>query len=158
MPDLLKELHEALLAADSATEVLERLYGPPVVAQIVACAPMMPTAEQRRRLCLGPLEPWAHRRVVLAAQGQAVSHADLWYVPHRLHPEMVEALRTSDRPFGKVVRTLRPRRTTLFSRLSSPREPPALEHRALLAIEGQGAWLPIAEVHERYGAEVPPAS
>jgi len=148
--DVLAALHAALLASNSATEVLERLFGAPVVALRVPCAPQAPTEEQRARLQLRASEPWSHRRVLLSAGGLALSRADLWYVPHRLRLEMVDALETTDRPFGHVVRPLMPRRRTLYARLAGPSEAPGLEHRALLTIAAEAGVLPIAEVHERY--------
>jgi chorismate-pyruvate lyase len=150
--DLLPALHAALLASHSATEVLERFFGAPVMALRLPGAPLPPTQEQRGRLLLATSEPWAHRRVALSSRGRTLSHADLWYVPGRLDAAMVEALETTDRPFGHVVRPLMPHRTTLSACLSEAgsSEAVGLEHRALLTVAAGAGRLPIAEVHERY--------
>lgn len=142
----IEALHKALLEADSATAVLERLLGTPISIRRLDGPAIPPSPEQRTRLQLEDATPWVHRRVVLLSGGDILSEADLWYSPARLTPAMIEALATTNIPFGRVVQNLHPKRTTLLAKAGAPGSPIALEHHALLTAAGH----PIAEVHERY--------
>ncbi len=135
-------LNTALLASDSATEVLERLCGDAVTVRHVTPDP---TAAAPR--VLQAATPILHRRVALCCGDLVLSNADLWFVPARLPDGMVRALAETDQPFGHVVRGLGLRRRTLETRAWQPGGEVALEHRAVLA-EPSGA--PVAEVWERY--------
>jgi hypothetical protein len=143
------QLHEALLASPSATEVLRHLFGGPVIARRLPCDPLALSPLQHSYLGPTAAEPACHRRVILLAAGRAVSEADLWYVPARLAPGMAAALRNSETPFGEVVRPMAPTRHTLAARVCDPGEPHALEHEAVLR-RADGAA--IALVAERYPA------
>jgi hypothetical protein len=79
-----------------------------------------------------------------------LSEADLWFVPSRLLPDMVQALASTDTPFGRIVGPLRPRRITIDAVHHAAPSPVGLEHRALLV----AAIGPIGEVHERYPASL----
>ena len=145
----MRQLHEALLASPSATEVLRHLFGGPVLARRLPCDPMALSPLQHFHLGPTAAEPACHRRVILLAAGRAVSEADLWYVPARLAPGMATQLRDSETPFGEVVRPMAPTRHTLAARICPPSEPHALEHEAILR-RADGAA--IALVAERYSA------
>jgi chorismate-pyruvate lyase len=147
-PPTIQQLHEALLASPSATEVLGRLFGGPVVIRRLPCEPPALTPSQHAYLQPTAREPVRHRRVILLAAGQAVSEADLWYVPARLLPGMEATLHSTDTPFGAVVQPMAPTRQTLAARICAAGEPYGLEHEALLrAADGT----PFALVAERYG-------
>ncbi len=135
-------LHAALLAADSATAVLERLCGGPI--RIRRCQAATPTP-------LSPslaAPPALHRRVELVFGATILSNADLWYRPDLLPPAMARAIAETDTPFGRVVQGLGLRRRTLASRIGTPGEAACLEHRAILVTT---AGEIVAEVFERYG-------
>jgi hypothetical protein len=143
------QLHDALLASPSATEVLRHLFGGPVLARRLPCDPLALSPLQHFHLGPTQAEPACHRRVMLLAAGRAVSEADLWYVPARLAPGMADALRVTETPFGDVVRPMAPTRHTLAARICDPGEPHALEHEAVLR---RGDGVAIALVAERYPA------
>jgi chorismate-pyruvate lyase len=142
-----RQLHAALLTSPSATEVLRCLFGGPVLARRLPCDPMALSPLQHSYLGPTATEPACHRRVILLAAGRAVSEADLWYIPARLRPGMEETLRTTETPFGEVVRPMAPTRHTLAARICDPGEPYALEHEAVLRGADGAA---IALVAERY--------
>jgi hypothetical protein len=144
-----QQLHEALLASPSATEVLRHLFGGPVLARRLPCDPMALTPLQHFHLAPTTTEPACHRRVILLAAGRAVSEADLWYVPARLAAGMAAQLRDSETPFGEVVRPMSPTRHTFAARICDAGEPHALEHEAVLRRADGTA---IALVAERYPA------
>jgi hypothetical protein len=130
--------------------VLERFFGGPIDVRRLAAAPAAPTLAQRNRLALDAATPWAHRRVQLVSAKTVLSEADLWFVPSRLAPDMVQALARTDTPFGRIVSPLNPRRTTIAAMLCTPPSAVGLEHRALLVAQAG----PIAEVYERYPASL----
>ncbi len=135
-------LNAALLASDSATEVLERLCGKAVTVRHLAPNEPAPTPT-----VLHAAGIILHRHVALCCGCLVLSHADLWFVPARLPDGMVRTLAETDLPFGNVVRGLGLRRHTLRALELPPGSAVALEHRAMLtAPSGQ----PIAEVWERY--------
>ena len=135
-------LNAALLASDSATEVLERLCGDAVTVRHLT--PDTPAATPT---VLQAATPLLHRHVALCCGSLVLSQADLWFVPARLPPGMVRALAETDVPFGHVVRGLGLRRRTLQVCELPPGGPVALEHRAVLA---EPSGQPVAEVWERY--------
>ncbi len=140
------DLHAALLAADSATAVLAQMFGGPV--RVRRRLPDVSAGDGRpAELMAAADEAVTWRRVHLLGRGRPLSDADLWYVAARLPPGLARRLKGSAQPFGRVVRGLGLRRTTLSSRLCRPGEPFALEHRALLSVPG---GRPVAVVQERY--------
>ena len=146
-PWSIARLHAALLAADSATEVLERACGGPILVRRLA-----PDAESRdpailAHLQAGPDAPVTLRTVQLLHNGVVLSDARLWYVASRLPADIATCLAHTAQPFGRVVSRLRLRRTTLAARICNPGEPYALDHQAVLTDpDGQ----PIALVREQY--------
>lgn len=158
-PARLAALNAALARHGSATVALERwcrTHGAPPGARIVAQrlhgAAEAPTADQRRRLGVGPTEPVRHRRVRLTCAGRVLSEADNWYVPGRLTRGMNRLLERTETPFGRAVQGLRFRRRVLAVELlwaPGQARPPAhvLRHRALL-VRADGA--PLSEVVETY--------
>ncbi|GAA0745526.1 hypothetical protein CA233_02985 [Sphingomonas sp. ABOLD] len=139
-------LSRDLLASPTATALLERRCGAPVVAEVDRTAQKDPTPEQRTRLGIGPDERVVYRSVVLSCAGVALSVAENWYVPARLTPEMNAALEQGDTPFGAVIRPLHPHRKPLEQVLGGV-APYVLRHRALV-LDGEGRAL--AEVVENY--------
>ncbi len=135
-------LNAALLASDSATDVLERLCGGAVTVRHLT--PDTPAAVPT---VLQAATPILHRHVALCCGGLVLSHADLWFVPARLPEIIVRTLAETDLPFGHVVRGLGLRRRTLQARELPPGGPVALEHRAELT---EPSGQPVAEVWERY--------
>lgn len=122
---MLQSLELALVTHDSATLVLDdwcvRHHLAPAGTQIVAERQAEPeriaSPEIRATLGVGPDEPVRHRLVHLRCGGLILSVAENWYVPARLTPEMNRALDSTDISFGRVVRPLNFRRTTLGSRI-----------------------------------------
>lgn len=176
-------LNGRLLASRSATATLEawcREHGladpPTVVATRVNQNEKPPTEQQRAELQVGPDEPVRYRSVLLSCGERQLSHAENWYVPSRLTPEMNHALDTTNTPFGKVVAPLQPTRTTqdmrqLWEVLPDGWESrPAAElrdwaarhqdviryvedremFRHVAVLSRRGDNLPIAQVHETY--------
>lgn len=174
---LLQTLNADLLSHDSATATLERwcdahhLASPARVVAIRVLQPeKAPSPQQRGELAVTPAEPIRYRRVRLTCGPRVLSEADNWYVPGRLTPEMNRLLETTDAPFGKVVRPLQFKRTTLSAVLLWSPLPDAweisgaagkmtdgsmpaalLEHRALLALPN---GTPISEVVETYTNQI----
>jgi hypothetical protein len=127
--------------------------------------------DDRAALGAAPGEEVRYRRVQLACGDRVLSEADNWYRPGQLTPEMIEALETTDTPFGTVVSPLRFQRRTLSSRLmfqpmadpprglfARPRKngplvvpPHVLEQRALL-VKPDGT--PFSLVVENYTGEI----
>jgi len=162
-------LNAEILAATSATAVLEKWCAvhhladeAKIVAEPVLDAPpKTPTAEQRQRLGVGPDEPIKYRHVRLRCGAHVFSEADNFYVPSRLTPEMNAALETTDTPFGKVVKPLKPYRRTFaaqnfWSAAQAPKEggklaiPPKLfEHRAVLYSSENVPFSEVDEVYQR---------
>jgi hypothetical protein len=118
---LIQTLNAEILASRSATFTLEKWCGdhqlsgaaePKIVARQVAPKERPVTAEQRRRLDVGPGEEVKVRHVQLLCGDRVFSEADNWYVPARLTPEMNRLLETTTTPFGKAVQDLHPYRRT----------------------------------------------
>ena len=121
---VIETLRERLLAGPSATAVLEAWCAerglsddPRLVARRVAGADNPLTALQRQRLGLAADEPVRYRRVRLTCGSHVLSEADNWYVPSRLTAEMNATLDTTETPFGRVVRPLKPTRSNLGLRI-----------------------------------------
>jgi len=165
---LIASLRSRILAAHSATFALESWCAdhklaadPHLVAERLAVPDKPLTAAQRVRLAIGPDEPVRYRRVRLACGGRVLSEADNWYVPARLTPEMNATLDGTRTPFGRVVRSLAPVRSTVAVRGPSrdvapgPTDP-LFEVDAVLST---GAGQPFCEVVETYlGSALPQAS
>ena len=142
-------LRRALLAANSATAVLQRRCAEPIRAEVDRAGRKPATAGKRADLGVGPAEPVAYRSVVLKCGAVALTNAENWYVPARLTPGINAAL-AGDTPFGAAIRPLAPSRRTLG--IATRREdasvaPHALRQRAIV-LDGQGR--PLAEVIENY--------
>lgn len=173
---LIQTLNAELLASRSATQTLEawcrdhRLAdAPAIVAEREHGPERAATAEQRRRLEVSDREDIKYRRVQLRCGAQTLSHADNWYVPGRLTPEMNRQLETTTTPFGRVVASLEPYRRTFavtilwaplpdaWDRHSRPAEtttplviPDALfEHRAILYTRDHRPFSEVVEVYQR---------
>ncbi|WP_156453803.1 MULTISPECIES: hypothetical protein [Methylobacterium] len=161
-------LRARILAAPSATAVLEAWCAerglapePRLVAQRLPAPEKPPSAEQRRRLGVGPDEPVRYRRVRLACGAHVLSEADNWYVPSRLTPEMNRALDETDAPFGRVVRPLAPVRRNIGLRLLEHAARPGRDTPlfAVDAVLASAAGQPVCEVAETYlGAVLGPGA
>ncbi|MDO7840857.1 hypothetical protein [Sphingomonas immobilis] len=184
---MLQALELALVTQDSATLVLDdwcakHHLAPPgskVIAERQPGAEKPAPADVRASLHVGADEPIRHRLVALRCGGHTLSIADNWYVPSRLTPEMNRQLDSSDISFGRIVRPLDFRRTTLSSQIlwkplpddwdstaPSPRDtraklaipPRVIENRAVLVLPD---GTPFSHVVENYTGEVlavaPPA-
>ena len=177
---LMQTLNAEILAGWSATQRLEQwcrdhrmASDPAIVAHVIAGVNKPAAAEQLQRLEVASGAELKFRQVELRCGSHVFSHADNWYVPARLTPDMNRLLETGDTPFGSVVQALKPTRRTfavtmLWSPLPAgweqaprPRGPsgparalelPAdlFEHRAVLYTSNQ----PFSEVHERYQREL----
>ncbi|MDF2384717.1 hypothetical protein JMG10_24810 [Nostoc ellipsosporum NOK] len=147
--DPAEALRQELLAAGSATAVLQRRCAVPIRAEVDRAERKSPTAEQRAHLEVGPDEPVAYRSVVLRCGAAALSIAENWYVPARLTPEMNAAL-AGDAPFGAVIRPLAPSRRTLgiATRREDASVAPDVVRQRAIVLDGQGR--PLAEVVENY--------
>ncbi|HKH81862.1 MAG TPA: hypothetical protein VKA03_09715 [Methylovirgula sp.] len=174
---LMETLNASLLASNSATDTLQDwCAGHHMAADATIHAHLLRdvqkpiSAADRQRLEIGAHEPVIYRRVELACGDHILSRADNWYVPARLTPAIDRALETSDIPFGRAVKSLRPRRQTfavliLWRPLAEGWEmappadhpdsklvvPPVLfEHRAVVYAYGK----PISEVDESYTSDI----
>ncbi|NYT42978.1 hypothetical protein HZY97_19545 [Sphingomonas sp. R-74633] len=146
--DPAEDLRRVLVAARSATAVLQRRCAHPIRAEVDRVQKPA-TPEQRAHLEVGPAEPVVYRSVALKCGAVSVSIAENWYVPARLTPAMNAAL-AGDAPFGAVIRPLAPSRRTLG--IATQREdrsvaPYVVRQRALV-LDGQGH--PLSEVIENY--------
>lgn len=159
----LEEFEAVLARHDSATLALEEwcaLRGiadaPRVTARTLSQSMKVDeraaSAAIRDHLAAAPDEAMAMRHVRLSCGPAVLSEAWNWFVPARLTPEMKDALRLSDMPFGKVVAPLKFRRKSL-SRVAGPADNcPAgtiSTHRAMLVLpDGR----PLAYLVECYTA------
>ena len=102
----------------------------------------------------------ATRRVLLTCGPCILSKATIVYRDYLLPNDLRSQLRSTDFPFGEVVKSLNPSRRTTFAnliyapRIAAPREPifpftPILELHATVTTKNHG---PIARVREVYGA------
>lgn len=110
----LQAFHHRLLAEPSATAVLEHWCGG-VPVQVVKRpgASRRPPPPLLAHLAAAADEPVAYRQVALVCAGKTVSEAENWYLPGRLEADMHHALAQSDRPFGRIVKSLDFLRETL---------------------------------------------
>jgi hypothetical protein len=115
---LIDTLNVRLLAAScTATEVLDKwcadhkLASEPVVhARQISGLEKPVSPEQRQRLQVGNDEEVTYRHVELTCGGHILAEADNWYVPSRVGAEINHVLTTTDTPFGRAVRDLKPMR------------------------------------------------
>nr|WP_245516072.1 hypothetical protein [Ancylobacter aquaticus] len=181
---LVQTLNADLLANASATLTLDRWCAahrlaaqPVIVADRVRGQDKPADAEIRALLNVDANEPVRYRRVRLTCGERVLSEADNWYLPDRLTPAMNETLETTDTSFGRVVKPLDFRRTTLASRLlwqplpegwamGTPLPPagpgalefPAflLEHRAVLTLPDGTPFSALVESYTRQVLAFPP--
>ena len=121
---LIQTLRAEILATPSATATLEAWcrdhdLAPDhrIVARRLPGPGPAPTAGQRQRLETTAGDEIRYRRVQLLCGNRVLSHADNWYVPNRLSPDMNRLLMTTDQPFGRVIEPLKPYRVTLGATL-----------------------------------------
>lgn len=174
---LVQTLNADLLSHASATLTLDRWCAahrlaekPVIVADRVHGQDKPAGAEIRALLKVDADEPVRYRRVRLTCGDRVLSEADNWYLPARLTPAMNETLETTDTSFGRVVKPLDFRRTTLAARLlwqplpegwamGTPLPPPGpgplampdflLEHRAVLTLPDGTPFSALVESYTR---------
>lgn len=183
---LLQTLNAELLSNPSATLTLDRWCAahrlaakPTIVADRVRGQDKPASPEIRALLKVDADAPVNYRRVRLTCGDKVLSEADNWYLPALLTPAMNATLETTDTSFGRVVKPLDFRRTTLGARLlwqplpedwamgaplppagAAPLAFPAfvLEHRAVLTLPD---GTPFSALVESYTGETlafpPPA-
>jgi hypothetical protein len=118
---LIESLNARLLTCScTATEVLDKWCAdhkladdPFIHARRSAGVEKPISPEQRQRLHLGPEEEVTYRHVQLTCGGHVLVEADNWYVPSRVGAEINRVLTTTDTPFGRAVRDLKPIRENL---------------------------------------------
>jgi hypothetical protein len=118
---LIETLNARLLTCScTATEVLDKwcadhkLAKDPVIhARRITGTEKPISPEQRQRLQVGPEEEVTYRHVELTCGGHVLVEADNWYVPSRVGAEINRVLTTTDTPFGRAVRDLKPIRENL---------------------------------------------
>jgi chorismate-pyruvate lyase len=146
VPAEIAQLQSALLAASSATAVLQAHCPADRIRAVRKRtvgknAPPSITA----RLALTGAETVRYRRVRLMCGKALYSDADNWYVPERLTPAMNSLLNESEVPFGRVIAPLKATRQTLAVRQGHGRGIVVIE--AVLTSE---AGAPLSGVIERY--------
>ncbi len=130
------------------------------------------SAEQRKRLQIGPEEEVIYRHVELSCRGRVLVEADNWYVPSRVGADINRVLTATDTPFGRAVERLKPKRENLsveffwkplpggWEKEPSPADRPGEElvipwqlfqHRAVIY---DGEHVPFSEVQEIFTREV----
>jgi chorismate-pyruvate lyase len=159
---LMRRLSERILSANSATEELERWCCERGISRghLVAVCTRDTRPEFLDDESLEALHTYAHakpefRRVQLKTDAIVLVDALNWYFPTRLTPEICEVLRNTNVPFGRAIRTLRPRRHTFLIRQSTAEQiaasadqtETAFEHHAIVFREDR---VPVAVVHERF--------
>lgn len=155
----LEEFEAVLRRHDSATLALEEWCGmrgiasPAKITARTLHAPREATpAGLSVRLALGPGETPALRNVKLSCGPDVLSVAWNWYVPARLTPQMNEALRSTNVPFGKVVADLnfrrRPLATVAGPAENCPRDTISTHQAMLVLPDGR----PLAYLVECYTA------
>ncbi len=113
---LIETLNARLLCAScTATGVLDKwcadhkLASEPIVhARRIKGLETPASPEQRQRLKTGPDEEIIYRHVELVCGPHILAEADNWYVPSRVGAETNHLLTTTDIPFGRAVRDLKP--------------------------------------------------
>ncbi|WP_018389359.1 hypothetical protein [Ancylobacter sp. FA202] len=181
---LVQTLNADLLSHASATLTLDRWCAahrladkPIIVADRVRGQDKPAGAEIRALLKVDAQEPVRYRRVQLRCGDKVLSEADNWYLPARLTAAMNETLETTDTSFGRVVKPLDFRRTTLASRLlwqplpegwamGAKLPPPGpgalampaflLEHRAVLTLPDGTPFSALVESYTRQVLAFPP--
>lgn len=109
LDDAARMLSVQVLASASATVALrswcaDYQLASPAEIRAVKQATINPVKlDQRLLLGVSEAEQVEYRNVELFCGERLMSSAELWYVPSRLTPEMQEALKETDRPFGAVV-------------------------------------------------------
>jgi len=146
-------LRDDLLAGASATQVLTahcdrlQLADPPVIRALRDGAEVPAPPDVRALLGAKPGETVRHRRVRLACGNHVLSHADNWYLPSRLTPEMNRLLDETETPFGTAVRALDFHRRTLEAQTATGDDAILRIKAVLLTKEGA----PFSVVVENYG-------
>ena len=142
---LLQTLNADLLSNASATLTLDRWCAahrlaptPTIVADRVKGQDKPANADNRALLKVDASEKVNYRRVRLRCGDKVLSEADNWYVPAHLTPEMNTTLETTDTAFGRAVKALDFRRTTLAARLLWQPLPKGWEMGAALPPPGAG--------------------
>ncbi|GLK73886.1 hypothetical protein KHC23_00575 [Ancylobacter dichloromethanicus] len=181
---LVQTLNADLLAHASATLTLDRwcaahrLAEKPLIVADRVRGQDKPAGEAIRALLkVSAEEPVRYRRVRLTCGDKVLSEADNWYLPGLLTPAMNETLETTDTSFGRVVKPLDFRRTTLAARLlwrplpegweMGAALPPAgpgpldlppflLEHRAVLTLPDGTPFSALVESYTREILAFPP--
>lgn len=127
---------------------------PPIRAELVAGAPLLPPRDLRARLAVAGDARLGYRHVRLSCDGTVLSEAHNWFVPALLTEAMNRTLATTDTPFGRVAAPLQFSREPLETRRGRARPCPAgtvSTHRALLRLpDGR----PLALVEECYTVAV----
>jgi chorismate-pyruvate lyase len=159
---LMRTLSDRILSANSVTEVLERWCCECGISRgriAAICARDAKTefldGESLDALHSYPQAQPEFRRVQLATDGIVVADALNWYFPAHLTPEICETLRSTNIPFGRAIKTLRPTRRTFLVRqctseqILASKDPAgiAFEHHAIVLRED---GVPVAVVHERF--------
>ena len=161
-------LSERILRADSASEELERWCGERSIGdgRIVALCARQAAPEALDHASLEALYPrnvrgqTRFRRVRLVTADIVAVEALNWYFPDNLTTEICETLETTNIPFGRAIKALKPKRRTFLVRRCTPEQlvnaqgsigptGTAFEHRAVVYGEDDA---PLAVVHERFRA------
>jgi chorismate-pyruvate lyase len=173
---LIQELSRRLCNTPTATATLfawceeHRLSSGPVTV-ICRCRCQAPAVARDVLTELKPLprEPVAYRSVQLVRGGLPLVDAENWFIPHRLSPDMRDALEATDIPFGDLIAPLSPMRRTLSVRarefpveipVSHLLETQRVEQQhpeAILRIDAvviSGSGLPLAYVRENFRPEL----
>lgn len=181
---LLQTLNAELLSNPSATLTLDRWCAahrlaeqPTIVADRVRGQDKPAGPEIRALLKVDADAPVNYRRVRLTCGDKVLSEADNWYLPALLTPAMNATLETTDTSFGRVVKPLDFRRTTLGARLlwaplpegwaigaplpsagAGPLAIPpfVLEHRAVLTLPDGTPFSALVESYTRETLAFPP--
>jgi chorismate-pyruvate lyase len=175
---LARELSHRILRSRSATAALlawceehQLASGPVTVVRRLHGSAGAADSRILSKLNPEPGEPISYREVSLIRDRVVLAEAQNWFRPQRLKPSMLEALESTDLPFGTVIAPLRPRRQTFFvayydastcgqrpkessSHLDPIGDDPAIlfEHRAVVSDEEHNR--PLAVVRELYRAEL----
>ncbi len=180
---LVQTLNAELLSHPSATLTLDRWCAahrlaekPTIVADRMRGQDKPASPEIRALLKVDADAPVNYRRVRLTCGDKVLSEADNWYLPALLTPAMNATLETTDTSFGRVVKPLDFRRTTLGARLlwqplpegwamGAPLPPAAgtlaippfvLEHRAVLTLPDGTPFSALVESYTRETLAFPP--
>jgi len=157
VPAPLEDFEAALSRHDSATRALEDwcaargIASPARITAVKGAATQgVEPADLFERLAIGPEDALGLRNVRLNCGELTLSIAWNWFVPGRMPADMVEALHTTDLPFGKIASPLGFRRITLEAMPGRAMPCPdgtISTHRALLVLPDER---PLAYVLECY--------